>query len=191
MAKLTDSQLVILNGAAQRKNHTVLPLPASLRINKAAAVMVMKSLLKRELIAEAPAAKGDEPWREDEGTRLTLRITDAGVEAINADNDAKAAPEQPPARTAAARKSSKVLKAEAKGNARSANTGTRAGTKLSRMIELLRRKDGATLLEMVKATGWQPHSVRGAMSGALKKRLGLTVTSATDDRRGRVYRIGR
>ena len=67
----------------------------------------------------------------------------------------------------------------------------RAGTKLSLVIELLRRKDGATLPEMVKATGWQAHSVRGAMSGALKKKLGLKITSTKSDKRGRIYRIGR
>jgi hypothetical protein len=48
------------------------------------------------------------------------------------------------------------------------------------MIALLRRKEGATLEQMMKATDWQAHSVRGAMSGALKKKRGLTITSAKD-----------
>ena len=59
------------------------------------------------------------------------------------------------------------------------------------MIALLQRANGATLDELVAATGWQAHTVRGAMSGALKKRLGLTIASEKVDNRGRVYRIER
>jgi Protein of unknown function (DUF3489) len=65
---------------------------------------------------------------------------------------------------------------------------TRENTKLASVIALLRAKDGATLEQMTKATGWQAHSVRGAISGALKKKLGLTVTSAKSDG-VRTYRI--
>jgi hypothetical protein len=67
--------------------------------------------------------------------------------------------------------------------------GVRPGTKLALLIELLGRKGGASIAEAVEATGWQPHSVRGAISGALKKKLGLTVASETVEGRGRVYRI--
>jgi hypothetical protein len=56
------------------------------------------------------------------------------------------------------------------------------------LLALLRRADGATLAEMTKATGWQPHSVRGVMSGVLKKRLGLIITT-TKGTGGTVYRI--
>ncbi|MDX2145766.1 MAG: DUF3489 domain-containing protein [Rhodospirillaceae bacterium] len=62
-------------------------------------------------------------------------------------------------------------------------------TKLGLLIDLLKRKTGATIAEALKVTGWQAHSVRGAMSGALKKRRGLTIASAPDAKRGRVYRI--
>ncbi len=57
------------------------------------------------------------------------------------------------------------------------------------MIDLLKRKKGATIEEIVEATGWQAHSVRGAISGTLKKKLGLAVTSERVDGRGRTYRI--
>jgi hypothetical protein len=53
---------------------------------------------------------------------------------------------------------------------------------------LLRRAEGATLDHLVEATGWQPHSMRGAMSGNLKKKRGLTITSTKTDG-VRVYRI--
>jgi len=62
-------------------------------------------------------------------------------------------------------------------------------TKQSILIDQLRRPDGATIADLVKVTGWQAHSVRGAISGALKKKLGLSVTSETVEGRGRVYRI--
>ena len=51
------------------------------------------------------------------------------------------------------------------------------------------RAEGATIDEIVAATGWQPHTVRGAFAGALKKRLGLTIASEKVEGRGRVYHI--
>ena len=54
---------------------------------------------------------------------------------------------------------------------------------------MLRRPGGATIAEIVEAIGWQSHTVRGALAGALKKKLELDVTSAKEGERGRVYRI--
>ncbi len=54
---------------------------------------------------------------------------------------------------------------------------TREGTKQSVLIDLLKRPEGATLPQMTQATGWQVHTVRGAMAGALKKKMGLQITS--------------
>lgn len=54
---------------------------------------------------------------------------------------------------------------------------------------MLRREEGATIDEIIAATGWQAHTVRGAKAGALKKKLGLEATSEKVDERGRVYRI--
>jgi hypothetical protein len=60
--------------------------------------------------------------------------------------------------------------------------------KLTSLIAMLRRPQGASLEQMCKTTGWQAHSVRGAISGAIKKKLGLTVSS--DKASGvRIYRI--
>ncbi len=69
------------------------------------------------------------------------------------------------------------------------NGRARRGTKQAILIEMLRRPKGATIQQMTTKTGWQPHSVRGAISGTLKKKLGLAVTSETVEGRGRVYRI--
>jgi hypothetical protein len=54
---------------------------------------------------------------------------------------------------------------------------------------MLKQPDGATIVEITKALEWQPHTVRGAIAGALKKKLGLNVESEKVDDRGRVYRI--
>ena len=66
---------------------------------------------------------------------------------------------------------------------------TREGTKQAVLIELLKRPEGATLAQMTEATGWQVHTVRGAMAGALKKKLGLEITSEKQTGTDRVYRI--
>ncbi|GLS80619.1 hypothetical protein GCM10007893_14070 [Paracoccus marinus] len=67
----------------------------------------------------------------------------------------------------------------------------RTGTKQAKLIEMLRAEGGATIDEIVEATGWQPHTVRGAFAGALKKKLGLEVTSEKVEGRGRVYSLPR
>jgi hypothetical protein len=63
------------------------------------------------------------------------------------------------------------------------------GGKLSEIIRLLRRAKGATINDLTEATGWQAHSVRGAISGQLRKRHGLAVSATTDEARGLVYRL--
>jgi Protein of unknown function (DUF3489) len=77
-----------------------------------------------------------------------------------------------------------LVEAEPTDNA----AGPRPGSKEAQVIDLLRRPEGATVGEIMSATGWQPHTVRGTFSGALKKKRGLTIASAKEER-GRVYRI--
>ncbi len=62
-------------------------------------------------------------------------------------------------------------------------------TKLGLLGALLQRDEGATIGDLTKATGWQPHSVRGAISGTFKKKRGLNVTSEVVEGRGRVYKV--
>lgn len=62
-------------------------------------------------------------------------------------------------------------------------------SKQARLIAMLRSPEGATIARMAKALGWQPHTVRGALSGALKKKLGLTIKSEKTEEGERVYRI--
>ena len=65
----------------------------------------------------------------------------------------------------------------------------RPGTKLAAMVLALRRPQGATSLQLMLATGWQPHTVRGAISGMLRKKLGLNVVLARNAAGERVYRV--
>ena len=65
----------------------------------------------------------------------------------------------------------------------------RPGTKLAALVVALRRPQGATSLQLILATGWQPHTVRGAISGMLRKKLGLNVVLAHNDTGERVYRV--
>ena len=65
----------------------------------------------------------------------------------------------------------------------------RPGTKLAALVMALRRPQGATSLQLMLATGWQPHTVRGAISGMLRKKLGLHVVLAHNDSGERVYRV--
>ena len=62
-------------------------------------------------------------------------------------------------------------------------------TKQNAVLAMLRRPNGASIAEIVDATGWQPHSVRGFMSGALKKRLGIDVVSVKDGTGERRYHV--
>ena len=63
----------------------------------------------------------------------------------------------------------------------------KSASKQQRCLDLLARRDGATLTELVAATDWQPHSVRGFLSGTVKKKLGLTLASSRDDNGTRRY----
>ena len=65
----------------------------------------------------------------------------------------------------------------------------RPGTKLAALVRSLRRPQGATSLQLMLATGWQPHTVRGAIAGMLRKKLGLNVVLAHNDSGERVYRV--
>jgi Protein of unknown function (DUF3489) len=197
MPKLTDSQLVILSAAAQRNDRALLPLPKSVKLNKGAAALVLKSLVRQGLATEKPASPEDEVWREADGKRLTLAVTEAGLTAIGVDTTAKpdaaratrATDTKPKRKPAAGSKPAKPAKAKARTGKSSAGKRPETDTKQGRLIALLRRTGGATIEELTKATGWQPHSVRGAISGLIKKKLGLPVASETVAGRGRVYRI--
>jgi hypothetical protein len=70
-------------------------------------------------------------------------------------------------------------------------TGAREGSKAAKVLSLLRRPDGASLKELMKATGWLAHSVRGFLSGAVAKRIGFKLVSAKSENGERRYCVQR
>ena len=186
MTRLSDIQAVILSAAAQREDGAVLPLPEALKIKGGAVQKVLTSLERKGLIARTGAPRGDDP--------PPLCITRAGLEAIGVEPEDDAEAPDPalgeapfvevtgaPQGGAQAQERGPAGR-EAEGSepapeaAPAAKTrAPRENTKQARMIELLRRREGATVEQIAEATGWQHHTIRGAISGALKKKLGLTI----------------
>ncbi len=170
MTKLTDTQAIILSAASQRDGHIALPLPDSLR--GGAAAKVVGAMLAKGFLEEVDAdmRKGEPVWRETgDGHGVTLVATEVGLAAIGIETD--------------------IAEAKPIEDAAPKPRAPREGTKQATLIAMLRAPDGATIAEIMAATGWQSHTVRGAMSGALKKNLGLDVTSEKVEDRGRVYKI--
>lgn len=177
MIKLSDTQALILGAAAQRPEHIALPLPESLR--GGAAAKVVGAMLAKGYLDEVDAdmRKGEPVWRETgDGHGVTLIATNAGLAAIGIETEG--APSGDP-----------VQDIPTEHTAAPKARTPREGTKQATLIAMLRTQDGATIAEVMAATGWQSHTVRGAMAGALKKKLGLEVTSEKVEIRGRVYKL--
>ena len=179
MTQLSDTQAVILSAACAREGGFLLPFTAALK--GGAVNMVLTSLIKKELAEEIPAEPVSPIWREDEdGNPLTLRATRAAYEALGmvADTGAETAPEEEPA-------------ADMADHPETAPTPRKAreGSKQEALVAMLKRPQGASIAEIAAAFGWQAHTVRGAIAGTLKKKLGLEVTSEKVEGRGRVYKI--
>ena len=191
MTRLSDTQLVILTAAAQRADLSVLPLPETLKLKGGALNKVMDSLRNKGLIrvietegrpqrvvltSEGMAAIGVE--REDEGQTTAPAEADTAPTPADAGTAADAPAPATKADSVGRKARAKAAKAKAAkpGKAAPAEKPTpRTGTKQALMIDLLKRPEGATVEQIAAATGWQHHTIRGAISGALKKKLGLTV----------------
>ncbi|CAM5543776.1 hypothetical protein FALB51S_04447 [Frigidibacter albus] len=187
MTKLSDTQALILSAAAQRPEHIALPLPESLR--GGAAAKVVGAMLAKDFLQEVDAdmRNGEPVWRETgDGHGVTLVATDAGLAAIGIEpDDANAAPA-----CATDAPTEEVAPDASTGPKTAPKTRTpREGTKQATLIAMLRAPDGATIEEIMVALQWAPHTIRGAMAGALKKKLGLEVTSEKVENRGRVYKL--
>ena len=185
MTQLSDTQAIILSAAAQRPERIALPLPDSLRGGAAAKVvstMIAKGLLQE---VEVNSRRGEPVWRETgDGHGTTLVATDAGLAAIGIEPD-----DADTARPSATEAPPEDPTPDAAPERASSTRTPRAGTKQASLIAMLRAPDGATIEEITAATGWQAHTVRGAIAGALKKKLGLEVSSEKVEGRGRVYRL--
>ena len=162
--QLSDAQSIILSAACARGDGMVFPVTTSLK--GGAVGNVCKSLLKHGLIEEIEATDLNTVWRHDEERGpITLRATPLACTVLGiGDASEPTAPAPEPVRR-------------------------RSGTKQEAVIALLKSEGGATIDEIVAATSWAGHTTRGFLSGALKKKLGLTITSEKVDGRGRAYKI--
>jgi len=153
--KLTETQLLMLSAAAQREDRCLVA-PNSLK--GGAAQKIAAKFLAAGLAKEIKAKPGAPVWRHDDeaGRSYLLKLTAAGAKAIAVD------------------KSSAPSEARKEENP-SGNRGDRAGaapcpsaprdgTKLAQTVGLLQRDHGATVAELVAATGWLPHTTRAALA---------------------------
>ena len=191
---LTDAQRVILAAAGARDSGLVLPTPKSLGDNRGTLGVILKSLLTRGLITERPMMPDEMLWRDTaELGRTTLVISAAGLEQMGIDPNEHVRHESDGSRLVTRRMKQRQLRVTSAVTAGKAAVAEqeilKAGSKLDALINALRQRDGATIAELMAATGWQAHSVRGAISGNLKKKRGLVVISEMVEGRGRTYRI--
>jgi hypothetical protein len=91
-------------------------------------------------------------------------------------------------KTTPARKRDKSAK---RAKVASKATGARQGSKTEKVLDLLKRPGGASLKDIIKVTDWQPHSVRGFLSGTIGKKMGLKVESTKSENGGRVYSLAK
>ncbi len=183
--KLTDTQIAILKAAARRPDGNIEPLPPTLR--GGARAKVIEGLLARELITKFHYPDHVEYY-----------ATDPGFAAVGRKRKLPG-PVAPDPEIEAA-----VTAAEAKWQAdavtkRDATDGVqnldpiprpiRPGTKLAEIVDAMKRPGGATIAQMMAGTGWQAHTVRGAISGMIRKRLGYQVVTEKGADRQRAYRI--
>ena len=183
MTKLTETQTIILNAGAQRPDNIALPLPKGLA--GAAAKMAVSKMIERGWLQEVDAnlRQGEPLWRETgDGHGTTLVVTDAGLLAIGIEPMVAIA-------VASARKmkSKPELVQIPDDTDTKKPVNIRAGTKQAQIIAMLQRPEGASIVEIVTASGWLAHTVRGLISGALKKKLGLPITAEKVEGRGTVY----
>ena len=165
MAKLTDSQLIVLSKAVAREDGAAVVPP---KLNKAAATKIGSSLIGRKLMREIRSKPGMPIWRADEnGRSMSLVVTRAGRNAIGID---KAVETDRPI-----------------SDHHPAGAAPRAGSKQALVIEMLSKHQGTTLDALAKATGWLPHSTRAALT-SLRKR-GFAVERIRNETKGSLYRI--
>ena len=158
---LSDTQLMLLSAASQRKDLLV-TLPANPRTG--AARTSLSKLVSQGLLEEVTVGREQPHWRaDDDGQRIGLRITRAGLDAIAVEPEAEPATDEctlSVARPVPSQKAAAPVEAP---------PAPRDGSKQALVIALLRRGEGASLSELAATTGWLPHTTRAALTGLRKK----------------------
>jgi Protein of unknown function (DUF3489) len=194
--KLTDTQLVLLGAAAEREDLFLVAPPT---LKGATAQKVARKLISAGLVKEVKAKARDPIWRrgEESGASYSLKLTAAGAKAIAVDDAAKPADAGEESAPLANHDQAAILSeldakdappAEAMEPAPIRPSAPRAGSKLARVIALLERDHGATIEELIAATGWLAHTTRAALTG-LRKRGYAVAIDRSDDKRGSFYHI--
>ena len=192
--KLTDTQLVLLSAAAQRKDLFLVAPPT---LKGATAQKVASKLISAGFVKEVKAKASDPIWRRDEGASYALKLTAAGAKAIAVDEAAEPEDAGEESDALANRDQAAILSkldakdarpAEAMEPGPAGPSAPRGGSKLARVIALLERDHGATIEELIAATGWLAHTTRAALTG-LRKRGYAVAIDRSDDKRGSFYRI--
>jgi hypothetical protein len=176
-AKLTATQTAILKAAASRSNGNIEPLPSNL--HGGARAKVIEGLLARGLMIDA------------DGHHL---LTDAGYAAVGKRRPVPKGIQKMDAPDGVAKRDAAdaLTKREATDDLQKLEVTSRTirpGTKLAAIVEAMRNLGGATIAQMMASTGWQAHTVRGAISGMVRKRLGYEVVTEKGADGQRAYRI--
>jgi hypothetical protein len=180
---LTDTQLVLLSSASQREDHLA-TLPTNLK--GGAAKKVINKLQSLGLVVKVPVKRHQPTWRTDENERaLGLKITRAGLKALGRESSED---DDPDHEEAAPKKRSRKHGSNCASRPETASgQGPRSGSKQALIISLLSRAKGATLDQLVAATGWLPHTTRAALTGLRKK--GHALAKRENPSGQTVYRI--
>lgn len=182
--RLTHTQRNILSTAAGREDGAVLPLPEMVSLDGKRRTRTLQALIRRGLVASIAGTPGCLDGEENEEPE-DLRITRAGLTAIGYEGEQDTT-ETPDTNNTNDRSGKFVYEAGDLDTVTDDPADAAPKTKVGKVEAMLRDDDGATIAALQDATGWQPHSVRAALTGLRKRGLDIRRESGPE---GSLYRI--